>query len=154
LIARRPAQVRTPPLLLAWEYLAVHELNLHRAAGSARAPLFRVKKRLRSICLRVSGAVAPSAPSSKSQGRSLPLLLSCLVSDLSRTEVSSSSQPTGSSLSTRKSNKKPLRKWTSGCITQATEIGWTACACRKSNPDILVVQPADNWAAKNMSGHL
>jgi hypothetical protein len=40
------------------------------------------------------------------------------------------------------------------CITQATEIGWTACACRKSNPDILVVQPADNWAAKNMSGHL
>jgi hypothetical protein len=22
--------------------------------------------------------------------------------------------------------------------------------CRKSNPDILVVQPADNWAAKNL----
>jgi hypothetical protein len=24
-----------------------------------------------------------------------------------------------------------------------------AQACRKSNPDILVVQPAENWAAKN-----
>src|SRR5258707_2329359 len=24
------------------------------------------------------------------------------------------------------------------------------CACRKSNPDILVVQPAENWAAKNL----
>src|SRR5258705_13665897 len=28
------------------------------------------------------------------------------------------------------------------------------CACRKSNPDILVVQPAENWAAKNMPGPL
>src|SRR5258708_38582000 len=27
-----------------------------------------------------------------------------------------------------------------------------ACACRKSNPDILVVQPAENWAAKNLPG--
>jgi hypothetical protein len=26
------------------------------------------------------------------------------------------------------------------------------CACRKSNPDILVVQPAENWAAKNVPG--
>jgi hypothetical protein len=26
------------------------------------------------------------------------------------------------------------------------------CACRKSNPDILVVQPAENWAAKNLPG--
>jgi len=25
-----------------------------------------------------------------------------------------------------------------------------ACACRKSNPDILVVQPAENWTAKNL----
>jgi uncharacterized membrane protein YkoI len=25
-----------------------------------------------------------------------------------------------------------------------------ACACRQSNPDILVVQPAENWAAKNL----
>ena len=25
-------------------------------------------------------------------------------------------------------------------------------ACRKSNPDILVVQPAENWAAKNLPG--
>ena len=24
------------------------------------------------------------------------------------------------------------------------------CACRQSNPDILVVQPAENWAAKNL----
>jgi hypothetical protein len=24
------------------------------------------------------------------------------------------------------------------------------CACRKSNPDTLVVQPAENWAAKNL----
>jgi hypothetical protein len=24
------------------------------------------------------------------------------------------------------------------------------CACRKSNADILVVQPAENWAAKNL----
>jgi putative ABC transport system substrate-binding protein len=24
------------------------------------------------------------------------------------------------------------------------------CACRKSNPDILVVQPAENWTAKNL----
>jgi hypothetical protein len=29
-----------------------------------------------------------------------------------------------------------------------------ACACRKSNPDILVVQPAENWAAKNVPGPL
>jgi hypothetical protein len=29
-----------------------------------------------------------------------------------------------------------------------------ASACRKSNPDILVVQPADNWAAKNVPGPL
>jgi len=28
----------------------------------------------------------------------------------------------------------------------------TSCACRKSNPDILVVQPAENWAAKNLPG--
>ncbi len=27
-------------------------------------------------------------------------------------------------------------------------------ACRKSNPDILVVQPAENWAAKNVPGPL
>ena len=26
------------------------------------------------------------------------------------------------------------------------------CACRKSNPDILVVQPAENWEAKNLPG--
>jgi hypothetical protein len=26
------------------------------------------------------------------------------------------------------------------------------CACRKSNPDILVVQPAESWAAKNLPG--
>jgi len=26
------------------------------------------------------------------------------------------------------------------------------CAYRKSNPDILVVQPAENWAAKNVPG--
>jgi hypothetical protein len=25
-----------------------------------------------------------------------------------------------------------------------------SCACRQSNPDILVVQPAENWAAKNL----
>jgi hypothetical protein len=25
-------------------------------------------------------------------------------------------------------------------------------ACRKSNPGILVVQPAENWAAKNLPG--
>src|SRR3979411_2730623 len=30
--------------------------------------------------------------------------------------------------------------------------GLDACACRKSNPDILVVQPAENWAAKNLPG--
>ena len=30
----------------------------------------------------------------------------------------------------------------------------SACACRKSNPDILVVQPAENWAAKNVPGPL
>ena len=29
-----------------------------------------------------------------------------------------------------------------------------ACACRKSKPDILVVQPAENWAAKNVPGPL
>jgi hypothetical protein len=29
-----------------------------------------------------------------------------------------------------------------------------SCACRKSNPDILVVQPAENWAAKNVPGPL
>src|SRR5882757_5861449 len=28
----------------------------------------------------------------------------------------------------------------------------TWCACRKSKPDILVVQPAENWAAKNLPG--
>src|SRR6267142_6825577 len=28
------------------------------------------------------------------------------------------------------------------------------CACCKSNPDILVVQPAENWAAKNVPGPL
>jgi hypothetical protein len=27
-------------------------------------------------------------------------------------------------------------------------------ACRKSNPDILVVQPAENWAAKYVPGPL
>jgi hypothetical protein len=32
-------------------------------------------------------------------------------------------------------------------------VNWNAslaadCACRKSNPDILVVQPAENWAAQ------
>jgi hypothetical protein len=26
------------------------------------------------------------------------------------------------------------------------------CACRKSNADILVVQPAENWAANNLPG--
>jgi hypothetical protein len=26
------------------------------------------------------------------------------------------------------------------------------CACRKSKPDILVMQPAENWAAKNVPG--
>src|ERR1700745_113695 len=26
------------------------------------------------------------------------------------------------------------------------------CACRKSNPDIVVVQPAENWAANNLPG--
>src|SRR6266851_7140002 len=31
---------------------------------------------------------------------------------------------------------------------------FTRCACRKSNPDILVVQPAENWAAKNVPGPL
>ena len=29
-----------------------------------------------------------------------------------------------------------------------------SCVCRKSNPDILVVQPAENWAAKNVPGPL
>jgi hypothetical protein len=28
----------------------------------------------------------------------------------------------------------------------------TTCAYRKSKPDILVVQPAENWAAKNLPG--
>ena len=28
------------------------------------------------------------------------------------------------------------------------------CPCRKSNPDILVVQPAENWTAKNVPGPL
>jgi hypothetical protein len=28
------------------------------------------------------------------------------------------------------------------------------CAYRKSNPDILLVQPAENWAAKNVPGPL
>jgi hypothetical protein len=37
----------------------------------------------------------------------------------------------------------------SAAIAVSTEIG---CACRKSNPDILVVQPAENWAAKNLPG--
>jgi hypothetical protein len=32
--------------------------------------------------------------------------------------------------------------------------GAAACAYRKSNPDILVVQPAENWAAKNVPGPL
>ena len=28
--------------------------------------------------------------------------------------------------------------------------GWqVACACRKSNPNILVMQPAQDWKAKN-----
>ena len=27
-----------------------------------------------------------------------------------------------------------------------------ACPCRKSNPDILVVEPSKNWATKNASG--
>ena len=26
------------------------------------------------------------------------------------------------------------------------------CACRKSNPDVLVVQPAENWATKDLPG--
>jgi hypothetical protein len=26
------------------------------------------------------------------------------------------------------------------------------CACRKSNPNILVVQPAENWATTNVPG--
>jgi hypothetical protein len=26
------------------------------------------------------------------------------------------------------------------------------CACRKSNPGILVMQPAQNWATKNVPG--
>jgi hypothetical protein len=30
-------------------------------------------------------------------------------------------------------------------------VGSLGCACRKSNPNILVVQPAENWAAKNLS---
>ena len=29
-----------------------------------------------------------------------------------------------------------------------------SCACCKSNPDILVAQPAENWAAKNVPGPL
>jgi hypothetical protein len=32
---------------------------------------------------------------------------------------------------------------------QPIAVGIT-CACRKSNPDILVVQPAENWTAKNL----
>jgi len=31
-------------------------------------------------------------------------------------------------------------------------IWQTWCACRKSNSDIFVVQPAENWAAKNLPG--
>jgi hypothetical protein len=38
---------------------------------------------------------------------------------------------------------------------QSSKPRWTdPCACRKSNPDILVVQPAENWAAKNVPGPL
>jgi hypothetical protein len=36
--------------------------------------------------------------------------------------------------------------------------GWApsplTCACRKSNPDVLVVQPAKNWTTKNLPGSI
>ncbi len=28
-------------------------------------------------------------------------------------------------------------------------LGKHPCACRKSNPDVLVIQSAEDWAAKN-----
>ncbi len=40
-----------------------------------------------------------------------------------------------------------------GCVTSTPmDARAEACACRKSNPNILVVQPAENWATTNVPG--
>jgi hypothetical protein len=58
----------------------------------------------------------------------------------------------------------PCRQWLGPIRTMAIAIlllvlpinastgNAAACACRKSNADILVVQPAENWAANNLPG--
>jgi hypothetical protein len=35
-------------------------------------------------------------------------------------------------------------------LRRIDDLPVASCACRKSNPDILVVQPAENWATKNL----
>ena len=48
-----------------------------------------------------------------------------------------------------------LNRTPAGVRKRAMDLGIKlACACRKSNPDILVVQPAENGAAKNVPGPL
>jgi hypothetical protein len=34
----------------------------------------------------------------------------------------------------------------------ATALIFSTCACRKSNPGILVMQPAQDWATENVPG--
>jgi len=40
-------------------------------------------------------------------------------------------------------------KWRAGVSSAFRQH---TCACRKSNPNILVVQPAENWATTNVPG--
>ena len=37
-------------------------------------------------------------------------------------------------------------------VVTVSDVAAFACPCRKSNPDILVVEPSKNWATKNASG--
>jgi hypothetical protein len=40
--------------------------------------------------------------------------------------------------------------WPRSQVVDIVGVYMAGCACRKSNPDILVVQPAENWTAKNL----
>ena len=39
-----------------------------------------------------------------------------------------------------------------GALAQSTVTTTGTCACRKLNPGILVMQPAQDWATKNVPG--
>src|SRR6202022_978323 len=69
--------------------------------------------------------------------------LATLVAACSSLSLSSSIVPANNTYSTFPPLGRNVR---SGPCPQG------GCACRKSNPDILVVQPAENWEAKNLPG--